>query len=101
MSDTQAPRKTFLQRVIAVQLKDLLVLFLLCVLAGVVLALFNVDPAELWVDFFGTIARAWDRFFLIITESLGWSVRYFLLGAVLVVPIWIIWRVISAAGRRT
>ena len=42
-----------------------------------------------------------NRFFIIITESLGWSVRYFLLGAVLVVPLWIIWRIISAAGRRS
>lgn len=101
MSDTHEPRKTFLQRFIAVRLRDILVLFLLCVLAGVVLALFNIDPAELWVDFFGTIARAWDRFFVIVTESLGWSVRYFLLGAVLVIPLWILWRIFAAMGRRS
>lgn len=101
MSDTHEPQKTFLQRLISVRLRDILVLFLLCVLAGLVLALFNIDPAELWVDFFGTIARAWDRFFVIVTESLGWSVRYFLLGAVLVVPLWILWRVFAAMGRRS
>ncbi|MGP1275908.1 MAG: DUF6460 domain-containing protein [Caulobacterales bacterium] len=101
MSDTHEPQKTFLQRLVSVRLRDILVLFLLCVLAGLVLALFNIDPAELWVDFFGTIARAWDRFFVIVTESLGWSVRYFLLGAVLVVPLWILWRVFAAMGRRS
>lgn len=101
MSDAAPPRKSFFHRVVAVRLRDILVLFLLCVLAGVILALFNIDPAELWVDFFGTIGRAWDRFFIIVTESLGWSVRYFLLGAVLVVPIWIVWRLIAAAGRRS
>lgn len=101
MSDTAPTRKSFFRRVVAVRLRDLLVLFILCVIAGVVLALFNIDPAELWVDFFGTIARAWDRFFVIVSESLGWSVRYFLLGAVLVVPLWIIWRLISAASRRS
>lgn len=101
MSDTAPTRKSFFRRVVAVRLRDLLVLFILCVIAGVVLALFNIDPAELWVDFFGTIARARDRFFVIVSESLGWSVRYFLLGAVLVVPLWIIWRLISAASRRS
>lgn len=101
MSDRAPPRKSFFQRVVAVRLRDIIILFLLCVLAGVMLALFNIDPAELWVDFFGTIARAWDRFFIIVSESLGWSVRYFLLGAVLVVPIWIVWRLIAAAGRRS
>ncbi len=101
MSDEAAPRQTFVQRLVSVRVRDLVILFLLCVLAGVILALFNIDPAELWVDFFGTLARAWDRFFIIISDSVVWSLRYFLLGAVLVVPLWIIWRVLSAAGRRS
>ncbi len=101
MNTEPAPRQTFVQRLMAVRFRDIIVLFILCVIAGLVLALFNIDPAELWVDFFGTIARAWDRFFLIVSDSLVWSLRYFLLGAVLVVPIWVIWRVVAAAGRKS
>lgn len=101
MNDQTAPRQTFIQRLVAVRVRDLVWLFFMCVVAGLVLALFNIDPAELWVDFFGTLARAWDRFFIIISDSVVWSLRYFLLGAVLVVPLWIIWRLITAAGRRS
>ncbi|MFN3835548.1 MAG: hypothetical protein ACK4NO_06580 [Glycocaulis sp.] len=101
MTAETAEKKTFLQRLLAVRARDFIVLFILCVVAGLVLALFNIDPAELWVDFFGTLARAWDRFFIIISDSLVWSLRYFLLGAVLIVPLWILWRVVTAAGRRS
>lgn len=101
MNAETAGKKTFVQRLLAVRVRDIIVLFVLCVIAGLVLALFNIDPAELWVDFFGTMVRAWDRFFLIVSDSLVWSLRYFLLGAVLVVPIWIIWRVVAAAGRKS
>lgn len=95
------PRRGFLARMAAVRPSDLVVLIFLCVLAGLVLAAFNVDPAELWVDFFGAAAEAWGRFFQIIGDSLAWGVQYFLLGAVLVVPIWIAWRVLKAlSGRR-
>ena len=101
MNEETTPRQTFIQRLVAVRMRDLIWLFFMCVIAGLVLAQFTIDPAELWVDFFGTLVRAWDRFFLIISDSLVWSLRYFLLGAVLVIPLWIIWRVISAAGRRS
>ncbi len=89
-------KRPFWRRLVSVRASDLIALFFLCVLAGLVLAVLNVDPGELWVDFFGTLADAWERFFRIIGDSFSWAVRYFFLGAVLVIPIWIVWRLIKA-----
>lgn len=94
-------KKTFVQRLVSIRPSDLITIFFLCVLAGLILAVFNVDPATLWVDFFGAVGEAWQRFFQIIADSLGWAVQYFFLGAVLVIPIWIVWRIIRAASGRS
>lgn len=94
--DAAGTKKSFVKRLVSIKPSDLIAIFFLCVLAGLVLAVFNVDPATLWVDFFGAVGEAWQRFFEILADSLGWAVQYFFLGAVLVVPIWIAWRVIRA-----
>ncbi len=95
-----APEKRgFVQRLLAVRPSDIATLVILCIVAGLVLAALRVDPAGLWVDFFGTLAAAWDRFFTIIASSAEYALRYFLLGAVLVVPIWLVWRLIRALRR--
>jgi ABC-type sulfate transport system permease subunit len=107
MSDAQqqtepakTPRKrSFRERLLSVRPSDIVTLVILCVVAGLVLAALRVDPAELWVDFFGTLAAAWDRFFDIIADSARHAINYFLLGAILVVPIWIVWRLIRALQR--
>lgn len=98
--DRRPPRRRgFAGRLFAISVSDIVWLIVACVIAGLVLAAFNVDPARLWVDFFGTLGEAWERFFDIIGDTVSWGVGYFLLGAVLVVPIWILWRVLSATGR--
>ena len=91
-----AEKGNFFSRLTRLKPSDILKVFLLCVAAGLILAAFDIDPSDLWVDFFGTLFDAWDRFLHIITDSLGWAVRYFFLGAVLVIPIWILWRVLSS-----
>jgi len=93
--------RSFWQRLAAVKPSDIVLLVVLCVVVGLILAAFNVDPAELWVDFFGAVGRAWSTFFDSIGSTLGWAaLRYLALGAVIVVPIWIVWRIITAASRR-
>lgn len=94
----QSPR-SFLQRLLAVRPSDLVILFFLCVLVGMVLALLNVDPARLWVDFFGAVADAWTSFFENIGDALGWALQYFFLGAVIIIPIWLVWRLIKALSK--
>ena len=98
-SEHTVPRKSFFKRVVEVRPSDLLIIFFLCVLAGLVLAVFNVDPASLWVNFFEAVGDVWRRFFEVIGESLEWAIQYFFLGAVLVIPIWIVWRIVRALGR--
>jgi hypothetical protein len=55
-------------------------------------------PERFRISYFGTLGEAWERAVEIVTGLLGWSFRYFVLGAVLVVPLWIVWRVIRATG---
>lgn len=93
-------RKSVLQRVLSVRFADLMIVFLLCVLVGLVLAVFQVDPADLWVDFFQTMGDAWASFFDSIGASLRWALRYFFLGAVIVLPIWLAVHLIRAFTKR-
>ncbi|GLK52100.1 DUF6460 domain-containing protein [Maricaulis virginensis] len=100
MSENSTPqRRSFVQRLVRMSTADILRLVFLCVLAGFLLAALNVNPRDLWVDFFGTLAESWGRFIRFITESAGWAIEYFLLGAVLVIPIWIVFRLLRTLGR--
>lgn len=102
MTETEnAPRerRSFVQRLTKMSSADILRLVFLCVLAGFLLAALNVNPRDLWVDFFGTLAESWGRFVRFIADSAGWAIEYFLLGAVLVIPIWIVFRILRAVGR--
>jgi Na+/H+-dicarboxylate symporter len=102
MSENSTPeRRTFVQRLTRISSSNILRLVFLCVLAGFLLAALNVNPRDLWIDFFGTLAESWGRFIHFITESAGWAVEYFLLGAVLVIPIWIVFRLLRALGRES
>ena len=99
-STSNTGRRTFVQRLVSFSTKDIVRLVLMCVLAGFLLAALNVNPRDLWIDFFGTLAESWTRFADFIIDSAGWAVEYFLLGAVLVIPIWIVFRLIRATGRQ-
>ena len=100
MTDPATPqRRTFVQRLTKLSAADVLRLVFLCVLAGFLLAALNVNPRDLWIDFFGTLAESWSRFIHFLTDSAGWAIEYFLLGAVLVIPIWIAFRLLRAVGR--
>jgi hypothetical protein len=89
----------FLQRLLNVAPTDLMRLVFLSIVVGLVLAAFRVDPKELWVDFFGTLANVWGGMIEFVTHSAGDLLNYFLLGAIIVVPIWLLLRVLNAANR--
>jgi uncharacterized membrane protein len=99
-TDTPAPKRSLAKRLADVKPSDLVILFFLCVLVGLILAFFNVDPADLWVDFFATVGEAWQSFFEGLGDIVVNALRYFLLGAVVIVPIWFIWHVLKAVTRR-
>lgn len=71
-------------------------LILLSILVGVVLAAFGFDPWNLWWSVRVLIDRIWAMGF----EAIEWVWRYFLLGAVIVIPIWLITRLVNAPRGR-
>ena len=67
-------------------------LILLSILVGVLLSVFGLDPWNIIRSIQTLIRRIWDMGF----EAIDWVWRYFLLGAVLVIPIWLIIRLAKA-----
>ena len=71
-------------------------LILLCVLVGVILHALGFDPGNIIESIRRMVQAIWDMGF----DAVRWVWRYFLLGAIIVVPIWLIVRFMRApAGR--
>jgi Family of unknown function (DUF6460) len=73
-------------------------LFWLAVLSfivGLVFAIFGIDPVDLWKEFGTTIERTWSLVF----DAVNWGWRYAVLGAIVVLPIWIIYRIMLVVTR--
>lgn len=71
-------------------------LVLLSILVGVVLSVVGFDPWNILRSIRLLFTRIWDLGF----EAIEWLWRYFLLGAVIVVPIWLITRLVNAPKGR-
>ena len=71
-------------------------LVLLSILIGVVLSAFGLDPFNIVESILRIIRRIWEMGF----DAIAWVWRYFLLGAVIVVPIWLILRAVNAPRGR-
>jgi len=71
-------------------------LILICVLVGVVLSALGLDPWNIWVSLQRLIESAWNMGF----DAVRWLWGYFLLGAVIVIPIWIIMRIVNGPRGR-
>ncbi len=63
-------------------------LAILSILLGIMLSFFDLDPFNFWNSLRNLFLRIYDMGF----GAVEWMVRYLLLGAVIVVPIWIIGR---------
>jgi hypothetical protein len=70
-------------------------LVLLSILVGVVLAAIGLDPWNIIRSIEDLIRGVWNMGF----EAVLWVWRYFLLGAVLVIPIWLAIRIAKRLGR--
>src|ERR1700751_4685807 len=64
-------------------------LILLSILVGVVLAAIGFDPWNILHSIRLLFQRLWDLGF----DAINWLWRYFLLGAVIVIPVWLLTRV--------
>jgi Domain of unknown function (DUF6460) len=67
-------------------------LILVSILVGVVLSAFGLDPFDIVHSVERLIRSIWNMGW----DTVRWLWRYFLLGAVIVIPIWIIMRVVNA-----
>lgn len=64
-----------------------LIIASLCV--GLVLSFFNIDPVELIENMPETLGRIID----VIVDVINWAGRYIILGAIIVIPIYIIFNI--------
>ncbi|MBR0933931.1 DUF6460 domain-containing protein [Bradyrhizobium jicamae] len=71
-------------------------LILLSILVGVVLAAIGFDPWNIIHSIRMLFQRLWDFGF----DAINWAWRYFLLGAVIVIPVWFLSRLFGAPRGR-
>jgi hypothetical protein len=71
-------------------------LILLSLLIGVILQVLGLDPWNIFDSLRRLVLHVWDMGF----DALRWLWRYLLLGAVIVVPIWLIVRLMRVAQDR-
>lgn len=70
-------------------------LIVLSIVVGVVLAALNIEPVAILNGIRNLAVRIYDMGF----AAVGWIFDYFLLGAVLVFPIWLIARLLNFGGK--
>ena len=67
-------------------------LILLSILIGVILSALGLDPFDIVHSIERLIRSLWNLGF----DAFRWLWRYFLLGAVIVIPVWILMRLVNA-----
>ncbi len=70
-------------------------LILLSILVGVVLSALGLDPLNIFYSLQRLLWGVWDMGW----DAVRWLWGYFLLGAIIVVPVWLVMRLFKA-GRR-
>jgi len=70
-------------------------LAVISLIVGVVLSALGLSPYDIINSIQTLLQRIYDMGF----DAIEWIVRYFLLGAIVVFPIWLISRVVKTAGR--
>jgi ABC-type arginine transport system permease subunit len=63
---------------------------------GVALAFFDISPRSLVENLGGTVVEIYE----VILRFLRWAVQYILLGAVVVLPIWLVFFLIRLAKKK-
>ena len=71
-------------------------LVLLSVLIGFVMHAFGLNPFNIIESIRHLVRSVWEMGF----DALNWLWRYFLLGAVIVVPVWLFLRLVNAPRGR-
>ncbi len=71
-------------------------LLLVSILVGVILSVLGLDPFDILHSLERLVRSIWNLGF----DAFHWLWRYFLLGAVIVIPIWLIMRLVNAPRGR-
>jgi hypothetical protein len=71
-------------------------LAILSLLVGFALAFFEVDPRNLLTSLGSTVVEIYE----LVLRFLRWAVKYVLLGAVVVLPIWLVFYLIGLAKKK-
>ena len=71
--------------------RKLLRLVVLSLLVGLVLSLFDISP----LNALASISRTAADIFRAIVDALAWALPYVIAGAIIVVPIWAVWRLVN------
>lgn len=75
---------------------DLVGLALLCIVVGFVLTQIGVDPRDFWEGLFERLGR----FIANLRQNFGQIFFYLFYGAIIVVPVWVVVRIVKALNRR-
>lgn len=73
--------------------ETLIKVLLFSFIIGVLLSFFEIDPKQLLANFGETV----QAIFEVVASVIEWAVKYVLLGAIVVVPIWLIFFFINKA----
>ena len=76
-------------------LEVIIKLVILSFVVGIILSALNIDP----LDIVSGIRNLFIRIYELGFESIEWAIRYLLLGAAVVVPIWLVLRVLKVFGK--
>lgn len=71
-------------------------LVVLSLIVGLILSFFDISPQGLLRNMGATV----EKIFSLVATFIEWSLSYILIGAIVVVPIWLILWLVRAAGDR-
>ena len=77
-------------------LPTLIRLAIICVIVGFLLAIFGIQPVDLWNDVLATISQVWQ----LSANIADWGLGYLILGAIIVIPIWLLIRLWAMLTRK-
>lgn len=70
-------------------------LIILSFVVGIILSALNIDPLDIVTGIRNLITRIYELGF----ESIEWALRYLALGAAVVIPIWLVMRLLKVFGK--
>ncbi len=76
--------------------RTLLRLFFFSLIVGLVLSALNVSPESV----LGAIGGTVESIFLVVVDAVNWAVPFVLIGAVVVLPIWLVLTALRFVRRR-